>query len=146
MLFLKRFATSLVLFIILFVFLEMAAIIGVGVIVGSRVGENAADFRSAYAAGEAAGSEASGGYGRLTLLGAMGTAAVSSLATEFPGSLQGRTERTRSAIDVRRCPRRSATGVSPCRPPCASRTDVAIDQLPSLGTPSPPPAALAHRA
>jgi len=97
MLFLKRFATSLVLFIILFVFLEMAAIIGVGVIVGSRVGENAADFRSAYAAGEAADSEASGGYGRLTLLGAMGTAAVCSLATEFPGLLQGRTERGRAA-------------------------------------------------
>src|SRR5262249_52963065 len=68
MLFLKRFATSLVLFITLFVFLEIAAIIGVGVIVGSRAGANAADFRSAYAAGDAAGSEASRKYGRLTLL------------------------------------------------------------------------------
>jgi hypothetical protein len=87
MLFLKRFATSLALFIILFVFFEMAAIIGVGVIVGSRAGENAADFRSAYAAGGIAGSEASRKYGRLTLLGAIGTAAVSSLAVSFSGIL-----------------------------------------------------------
>ena len=87
MLFIKRFTTSLVLFIILFVFLEMAAIIGVGVMVGSRVGVNAADFRSAYAAGEAAGSDASRKYGRLTLLGAMGTAAVSSLVISFSNIL-----------------------------------------------------------
>jgi hypothetical protein len=87
MLFVKRFATSLVLFIILFVFFAMAAIIGVGVIVGSRAGVNAADFRAAYAAGDVAGSEASRKYGRLTLLGAMGTAAVASVAISFSGIL-----------------------------------------------------------
>ena len=87
MLFVKRFATSLVLFIILFVFFAIGAIIGVGVIVGSRAGVNAADFRAAYAAGEVAGSEASRKYGRLTLLGAMGTAAVASVAVSFSGIL-----------------------------------------------------------
>ena len=65
----------------------MAAIIGVGVIVGSRAGGKAADFHAAYAAGEVAGSEASRKYGQLTLLAAMGTAAVASVAISFSGIL-----------------------------------------------------------
>jgi hypothetical protein len=46
MLFLKRFATSLVLFIILFVLLETGAIIGVGVIAGAALGQMRRIFRS----------------------------------------------------------------------------------------------------
>jgi hypothetical protein len=57
-----------------------------------------------------------------------------------------------AARDRRQAPvvfdaRRSATGVS--RLPTAVRLSTrmcSIDQLPSLGVPSPPPAALAHRA
>jgi hypothetical protein len=90
MLFLKRFLTSIALFVVLSVVFSVGSMAVLGALAGATVAANnpnARDFNSGYAAGQAAGSEVSKKYGRIVLLTSLGMSAICAVTISFTGLL-----------------------------------------------------------
>lgn len=90
MLFLKRLATSLVLFVFLFVVLYIGSLAVGGGIAGARAGREhpeVKDFKSGYEAGQQAGAEFARKYSGIIAIAALGVSGVASLALSFGGVL-----------------------------------------------------------
>ena len=90
MLFLKRFLTSVALFVVLFVVFSVGSMAVLGAVAGASAAAknpDARDFNSGYAAGHPAGSEVSKKYGRIVLLSAVGMSAICSITISFTGLL-----------------------------------------------------------
>jgi hypothetical protein len=90
MLFLKRIATSAVLFVVLFIILFIGSLAVGGAIAGARAGSgnpNAKDFQSGYEVGQQAGADFARRYTGIIFLGSFGASVVGSLAISFSGVL-----------------------------------------------------------
>ena len=90
MLFLKRFFTSIALFVVLSVVFSVGSMAVFGALAGATVAANnpnARDFNSGYAAGHAAGEELGKKYGRVVLFTSLGMSAICAVTISFTGLL-----------------------------------------------------------
>jgi hypothetical protein len=90
MLYIKRFGTAIVLFMVLFIFLFFGSLVVGGAMAGARAGSEhpgARNFQTGYEIGRQAGAEFGRRYGALIFLGALGVSGLVAVVLPFSGVL-----------------------------------------------------------